>query len=112
VLNEGENEELVEQEEEIFVPREPPFQEVLDKEDTPTISQHPSYENKEVKAINKSTKKRIVTKEQRTICMKNKRSTANNPTPTPTSKANQENNKRKLAGRLSKQGTSTYSSFP
>nr|XP_025652723.1 uncharacterized protein LOC112748696 [Arachis hypogaea] len=46
VLNEGENEELVEQAKDIPVPSEPPFQEVFDKEDTPTIPQHPSFENK------------------------------------------------------------------
>ncbi|KAL4287633.1 hypothetical protein AHAS_Ahas19G0205700 [Arachis hypogaea] len=88
------------------------IQEVLDEEDTPTITQHPSLEIKEVKAIKKSTKKRIMTKERRTISMKKKMSIKSNRTPTPISKVNQANNKRKLAGRRSKQGTSIYSSSP
>ncbi|KAL4300847.1 hypothetical protein AHAS_Ahas17G0241800 [Arachis hypogaea] len=50
-----------------------PIQEVLDEGDTPTITQHPKLEIKEVKAIKKSTKKRIVTKERRTISMKKKK---------------------------------------
>ncbi|KAL4345127.1 hypothetical protein AHAS_Ahas11G0247300 [Arachis hypogaea] len=91
---------------------EPPIQEALDEKDASTSTQQPSLEIKEVKAINKSTKKRIVTKIRRTTFMRNKRSTANNPTPAPTSKANQANNKRKLVGRHPKQGTSTYSSLP
>ncbi|KAL4394558.1 hypothetical protein AHAS_Ahas02G0164000 [Arachis hypogaea] len=101
VLNEGENKELVKQEKEILVPSEPPFQEVLDEEDIPTIPQHLNVKNKEVKAFNKSTKERMVTKKRRIISM-NKRSTTNNPTPTPTSKATQANNKKKLARRHSK----------
>ena len=91
---------------------EPPIQEVLDEEDAPTIIQHPSPEIKVVKAINMSTKKRMVTKKRRTISMKKKRSTKSHPTPTPTSKFTQANNKRKLAGeRHSKQGALTGSSF-
>ncbi|QHO58191.1 uncharacterized protein DS421_3g88610 [Arachis hypogaea] len=86
-------------------------QEVLDKGNTPNITQQPSLDIKEVKATIKSTKKRIVTKIRRTISMKKKRSTINNSTPTPTSKANQANNKRKLAGKRPKQGTLTYFSF-
>ena len=91
---------------------EPPIQEVLDEEDAPTIIQHPSPEIKVVKAINKSTKKRMVTKKRRTIFMKKKRSTKSHPTLTPTSKFTQANNKRRLAGeRHSKQGALTSSSF-
>ncbi|KAL4316390.1 hypothetical protein AHAS_Ahas15G0280300 [Arachis hypogaea] len=91
---------------------EPPIQEALDEEDAPTIIQHPSTEIKVVKAINMSTKKRMVTKKRRTISMKMKRSTKSHPTPTPTSKFTQANNKRKLAGeRHSKQGALTGSSF-
>ncbi|KAL4397253.1 hypothetical protein AHAS_Ahas01G0173400 [Arachis hypogaea] len=62
---------------------EPPIQEALDEEDTPTITQQPRLEIKEVKAINKSTKKRMVTKKRRKISMKKKRSTKSHPTPTP-----------------------------
>ncbi|KAL4391182.1 hypothetical protein AHAS_Ahas03G0219500 [Arachis hypogaea] len=59
-----------------------------------------------------STKKKMVTKKRRTISMKKKRSNKSYPTPTPTSKFPQANNKRKLAGeRHSKQGALTGSSF-
>ncbi|KAL4374148.1 hypothetical protein AHAS_Ahas05G0152800 [Arachis hypogaea] len=77
---------------------EPPIQEALDEENTPTTIQYPNPEIKVVKAINKSTKKMMVTKKRRTISMKKKRSTKSHPTPTPTSKFIQANNKRKLAG--------------
>ncbi|KAL4287621.1 hypothetical protein AHAS_Ahas19G0204500 [Arachis hypogaea] len=43
--------------------------------------------------------------------MKKRTSTKSNLTPTPTSKWSQANNKRKLAGRKSKQGTSLFSRF-
>ncbi|KAL4287820.1 hypothetical protein AHAS_Ahas19G0224400 [Arachis hypogaea] len=90
---------------------EPPIQEALDEEDTPTITQYPSLDIKDVKAIKTSTKRRIVTKKQRTISMKNKRS-KNNPTPYQTSKFTQANHKTKLVGkRHSKQGTLTGPSF-
>ncbi|KAL4343892.1 hypothetical protein AHAS_Ahas11G0123800 [Arachis hypogaea] len=78
---------------------EPPIQEVLDEEDAPTIIQYPSPEIKVVKAINMNTNKRMVTKKRRTISMKKKRSTKSHPTPTPTSKFTQANNRRRLAGR-------------
>ena len=91
---------------------EPPIQEALDEEDALTIIQHPSPEIKMVKAINMSTKKRMVTKKRRTIFMKKKRSTKSHPTPTPTSKFTQANNRRRLAGEShSKQGALTGSSF-
>ncbi|KAL4287780.1 hypothetical protein AHAS_Ahas19G0220400 [Arachis hypogaea] len=47
-------------------PMEPPMQEALNEEITPTTTQPPKLGLKEVKAINKSTEKRIVTKLQRT----------------------------------------------
>jgi len=91
---------------------EPQIQEVLDEEDALPIIQYPNPESKVVKAINMSIKKRMVTKKRRTISMKKKRSTKSHPTPTPTSKFTQANNKRKLAGeRHSKQGALTGSSF-
>ncbi|KAL4287436.1 hypothetical protein AHAS_Ahas19G0186000 [Arachis hypogaea] len=52
-----------------------------------------------------------MTKIPRTTFMKKKRSTANNPNSTPTSKANQANNKRKLVGKKPRQGTLTESSL-
>ncbi|KAL4371699.1 hypothetical protein AHAS_Ahas06G0191900 [Arachis hypogaea] len=92
---------------------EPSIQEVLDEEDTPTITQHLSLEIKEVKAINKNIQRRIVTKKQKTTSMKKRRSTKSNPTPTPTSKRNQaNNNKRRLVRRQSNQGASIFSSSP
>jgi len=91
---------------------EPPIQEVLNEENAPTIIQYPNPEIKVVKAINKSTKKRMVTKKRRTISIKKKMSTKSHHTPTPTSKFTQANNKRKLAGeRHSKQGALTGFSF-
>ncbi|KAL4344391.1 hypothetical protein AHAS_Ahas11G0173700 [Arachis hypogaea] len=54
---------------------EPPIQEALDEENTPTITQPPNLDIQEVKATNKST----------------------DPSPDPASKLNSANNKRKLA---------------
>ncbi|QHO46651.1 uncharacterized protein DS421_6g189410 [Arachis hypogaea] len=56
---------------------EPSLQGTLDEDKTPTITQPPRLGLKEVKAIDKNTKKRIVTKISRTTFKK--RSTANNP---------------------------------
>ncbi|KAL4293929.1 hypothetical protein AHAS_Ahas18G0177200 [Arachis hypogaea] len=89
---------------------EPPLQETLDEDKTPIITQQPSRKFKEVKAINKSTKKRIVTKLQKTIFMKKRRSTPSNPPPDPASKLNQAINKRKLAGERPRQGVIAESS--
>ncbi|KAL4374153.1 hypothetical protein AHAS_Ahas05G0153300 [Arachis hypogaea] len=89
---------------------EPPIQEALDEENTPIITQQPSLESKEVKAIDKSTKKRIVTKISKTTFKK--RSTANNPPPDQASKLNQANFKRKLAERRPRQGTIAETSPP
>ncbi|KAL4276314.1 hypothetical protein AHAS_Ahas20G0194800 [Arachis hypogaea] len=83
---------------------EPPIQEAFNKEDTPTNTQHSNLDIQEVKATNKSTEKRIVTKLQLTISRKKKRSTTSNPTPNPASMFNQANNKRKLAGKRLRQG--------
>ncbi|KAL4374162.1 hypothetical protein AHAS_Ahas05G0154200 [Arachis hypogaea] len=88
----------------------PPLQEALNEEITPTITQQPKLGFKEVKAINKSTKKRIVTKISRTIFKK--RSTANNPPPDQSSKLNQANFKRKLAERKPRKGTIAGTSPP
>ncbi|QHO07420.1 uncharacterized protein DS421_14g463540 [Arachis hypogaea] len=60
---------------------EPSIQKALDEENTPTITQPPRLGFKKVKAINKSTEKRIVSKLQRTIFMKKRRSTTSNPPP-------------------------------
>ncbi|KAL4391055.1 hypothetical protein AHAS_Ahas03G0206800 [Arachis hypogaea] len=93
--------------------KEPPIQEALDEKKTPTITQPPRLGFKEVKAINKSTKKRIVTKLPKTIFMKNKGSTTSNPTPGPlASKLNQAMYKRKLAERKPRQGAIAESSPP
>ncbi|QHO42171.1 uncharacterized protein DS421_5g151910 [Arachis hypogaea] len=83
---------------------EPPIQEAFDEKKTPTITQPPRLGFKEVKAINKSTKKRIVTKLPRTIFMKKKGSTTSNPPPNPASKLNQVMYKRRLAERRPKRG--------
>ncbi|KAL4321778.1 hypothetical protein AHAS_Ahas14G0144500 [Arachis hypogaea] len=92
---------------------EPLIQEALDEKRTPTIIQPPRLGFKEVKAINKSTKKRIVTKLPRTIIMMNKGSTTSNPTPGPlASKLNQAMYKRKLAERKPRKGTTAESSPP
>ncbi|KAL4357002.1 hypothetical protein AHAS_Ahas09G0143100 [Arachis hypogaea] len=89
---------------------EPPMQEALDKEITPTITQQPKLESKEVKAIKKNTKKRIVTKISRTTFMR--RSTTNNPPTDQASKLNQANFKRKLAERKPRKGTIAGTSPP
>ncbi|KAL4344593.1 hypothetical protein AHAS_Ahas11G0193900 [Arachis hypogaea] len=60
---------------------EPPVQEALNEGNTPKITQQPCLEFKDVKAINKSTEKRIVTKIPRTTFKR--RSTTSNPTPKP-----------------------------
>ncbi|KAL4337458.1 hypothetical protein AHAS_Ahas12G0112200 [Arachis hypogaea] len=92
---------------------EPPLQETLDEEKTPTITQPLRLGFKEVKAINKSTKKRIVTKLPRTIFMKNRGSTTSNPTPRPSAcKLNQAMYKRKLAERKPRKGTIAETSPP
>ncbi|KAL4315463.1 hypothetical protein AHAS_Ahas15G0187600 [Arachis hypogaea] len=81
--------------------------------ETPTVTQPPRLGFKKVKAINKSTKKRIVTKLPRTIFMKNKGSTTSNPTPGPlASKLNQALYKRKLAERKLRKGTIDETSPP
>ncbi|KAL4374186.1 hypothetical protein AHAS_Ahas05G0156600 [Arachis hypogaea] len=90
---------------------EPPIQEAFDEKKTPTITQPPRLGFKEVKAINKSTKKRIVTKLSRTIFMKKNGSTTSNPPPDPASKLNQAINKRKLAEERPRQGTLAESPF-
>jgi len=91
---------------------EPPIQKAFDEDDTPTITQQPCLDIKEVKAINNNTEERTVTKPQMIISMKKKRSTANNPTPDPTSKLNQATYKRKLAERRPRKGTLTGFSPP
>ncbi|KAL4277020.1 hypothetical protein AHAS_Ahas20G0265400 [Arachis hypogaea] len=88
---------------------EPPIQETLDEKKTLTITQPPRLGFKEVKAINKSTKKRIVTKLPRTTFKR--RSTTSNPIPGPiASKLNQAMYKRKLAERKPRQGAIAESS--
>ncbi|KAL4381520.1 hypothetical protein AHAS_Ahas04G0141700 [Arachis hypogaea] len=87
---------------------EPPIQEALNEEITPIITQQPCLDIQEVKAIDKSTKKRIVTKIPRTTFMR--RSTANNPPPDPASKLNQAVYKRRLVERRPRQGTITETS--
>ena len=89
---------------------EPVSQKALDEDKTLIITQPPSLDIQEVKATNKNTEKRIVTKIPRTTFKK--RSTANNPTPDPASKLNQAINKRKLAEERPKQGTIAESSPP
>ncbi|KAL4293606.1 hypothetical protein AHAS_Ahas18G0144900 [Arachis hypogaea] len=90
---------------------EPPIQEALNEENTPKITQQPCLEFKEVKAINKSIEKRIVTKIPRTTFKR--RSTTCNPTPGPlASKLNQAMYKRKLAERKPRQGAIAESSPP
>ncbi|KAL4321892.1 hypothetical protein AHAS_Ahas14G0155900 [Arachis hypogaea] len=91
---------------------EPLIQEALDEDKTPTIKQPPRLGFKKVKAINKSTEKRIMTKLQRTIFMKKRRSTTSNPPPDPASKLNQAINKRKLAEERPRQGAIAESSPP
>ncbi|KAL4329399.1 hypothetical protein AHAS_Ahas13G0296200 [Arachis hypogaea] len=120
----GVKEEVEEQESEEVIPNsseakkymkeeftEPPLQETLDEDKTPTITQPPKHGFKEVKAINKSTKKRIVTKLPRTTFKR--RSTTSNPTPGPiASKLNQAMYKRKLAEERPRQGVIAESSPP
>ena len=90
---------------------EPPLQATLDEDKTPTITQPPRLGFKEVKAINKSTKKRIVTKLPR-ITFK-RRSTTSNPTPGPiASKLNQAMYKRKLDEERPRQGVIAETSPP
>ncbi|KAL4315420.1 hypothetical protein AHAS_Ahas15G0193600 [Arachis hypogaea] len=125
--NEGQlmdiKEEVEEQESEEVIPNsseaekyikeefmEPPIQKALDEYKTPTITQPPKLGFKEVKAIDKSTKKRIVTKTPRTTFMR--RSTANNPPPDPASKINQANFTRKLAEERPRQGALAETSPP
>ena len=88
---------------------EPPIQEALNEEITPIITHQPCLDIQEVKAIDKSTKKRIVTKIPRTTFMR--RSTANNPPPDPASKTNQANFTRRLAEKRLRKGT-TAETFP
>ena len=89
---------------------EPQIQEAFDEQDTPTVQQQPSSEIKDVKAVETSTKRRIVTEKQRIISMK-KRRPKNNPTPEPTSKFTQANHKGKLAGKKHSQQGALTSSF-
>ncbi|KAL4306412.1 hypothetical protein AHAS_Ahas16G0175700 [Arachis hypogaea] len=87
------------------------IQEALVEKDASTIQQHTSLEIKNVKTVETSIKRRIVTEKQRIISMKKRRS-KNNPTPDPTSKFTQANHKRKLARkRHSQQGALTISFF-
>ncbi|KAL4344512.1 hypothetical protein AHAS_Ahas11G0185800 [Arachis hypogaea] len=119
----GVKEEVEEQESEEVIPNsseeekyikeefmEPPIQEALNEEITPIITQQPCLDIQEVKAINKSTKKRIVTKTPMTTFMR--RSTANNPPPDPASKINQANFTRKLAEERPRQGALAKTSPP
>ncbi|KAL4329611.1 hypothetical protein AHAS_Ahas13G0317400 [Arachis hypogaea] len=120
----GVKEEVEEQESEEVIPNsseaekyikeefmEPPIQKALDEYKTPKITQLPKHGFKEVKAINKSTKKRIVTKLPRTTFKR--RSTTSNPTPGPiASKLNQAMYKRKLAEERPRQGVIAESSSP
>ena len=120
----GVKEEVEEQESEEVIPNsseaekyikeefmEPPIQKALDECKTPIITQQPRLGFKEVKATNKSTKKRIVTKLPRTTFKR--RSTTSNPTPGPiASKLNQAMYKRKLAEERPRQGVIAESSPP
>ncbi|KAL4337429.1 hypothetical protein AHAS_Ahas12G0109300 [Arachis hypogaea] len=88
-----------------------PMQEASEVENTPIITQPPSIDVQEVKATNKSTEKRIVTKIPRTTFKK--RSNTSNPTPEPpASKLNVAIYKRKLAERRPREGTLTGFSLP
>ncbi|KAL4329530.1 hypothetical protein AHAS_Ahas13G0309300 [Arachis hypogaea] len=51
---------------------EPPIQEILDERYTSPITQHPRPEFRVVKIIKESTEKEIVTKEQKTISIKDR----------------------------------------
>ncbi|KAL4357304.1 hypothetical protein AHAS_Ahas09G0173300 [Arachis hypogaea] len=88
----------------------PPMQEAPNEEITPIITQQPCLDIQKVKASNKSTKTRIVTKIPRTTFKR--RSAANNPPPDQASKLNQANFKRKLAERKLRKGTVVESSPP
>ncbi|KAL4315489.1 hypothetical protein AHAS_Ahas15G0190200 [Arachis hypogaea] len=88
-------------------------QETLDEENTPTITQPPSFEFKEVKAINNNTEERIVTKLPLNISRKKERSTISNPTPEPPArKLNQAIHKKKLARKRPRMGALTGYSLP
>ncbi|KAL4315853.1 hypothetical protein AHAS_Ahas15G0226600 [Arachis hypogaea] len=89
---------------------EPPIQKAFDEDKAPTTTQPPCLDIQGVKATNKSTEKRIVTKIPVTTFKK--RSTINNPTPDPASKLKQATNKRKLAEERPRQGTIAESSPP
>ncbi|KAL4365183.1 hypothetical protein AHAS_Ahas07G0080600 [Arachis hypogaea] len=89
---------------------EPSIQEVLDKEATAIITQQPCLDIQEVKTINKSTKKRIVTKIPRTTFKR--RSIATHPSPEPASKLNQAMYKRRLAEKRPRKGTIAETSPP
>ncbi|KAL4344131.1 hypothetical protein AHAS_Ahas11G0147700 [Arachis hypogaea] len=92
---------------------EPPMQEALDEENTPTITQPSSLEFKEVKATNNNTEERIVTQQPLNISRKKEGSTTNNPTPGPPArKLNQAIDKRKLARKKPRKGALTGSSLP
>ncbi|KAL4391525.1 hypothetical protein AHAS_Ahas03G0253800 [Arachis hypogaea] len=83
---------------------EQPIQKAFDEENTPKITQQPYLDIQEVKAINKSTKKRIVTKIPRTTFKRS--STTSNPTTGQlASKLNQAMYKRRLAERKPRKGT-------
>ncbi|KAL4276027.1 hypothetical protein AHAS_Ahas20G0166100 [Arachis hypogaea] len=85
---------------------EPQIQKAFDEDKAPTLTQQPCLEIKEVKATNKSTEKRIVTKPQLIISMKKKKSTTSNPIhEPPASKLNQATYQRKLAERKPRKGT-------
>ncbi|KAL4381186.1 hypothetical protein AHAS_Ahas04G0108300 [Arachis hypogaea] len=86
------------------------FKKLLMKRTLRHITQPPRLGFKDLKAINKSIEKRIVTKLQRTIFMKKRRSTTSNPPPDPASKLNQAINKRKLAKERPRQGAIPESS--
>ncbi|KAL4329883.1 hypothetical protein AHAS_Ahas13G0344600 [Arachis hypogaea] len=118
----GVKEEVEEQESEEVIPNsseaekyikeefmEPPIQKALDEYKTPTITQPLRLGFKEVKAIDKSTKKRIVTKLPRTTFKR--RSTTSNPTPGPIAgKLNQAIYNKKLAEKKPRQGAIAESS--
>ena len=88
---------------------EPSIQKALDEENTPTITQPPRLGFKEVKAIDKSTEKRIATKLPRTTFKR--RSTTSNPTLGPIAgKLNQAMYNKKLAERKPRQGAIAESS--
>ncbi|KAL4315777.1 hypothetical protein AHAS_Ahas15G0219000 [Arachis hypogaea] len=89
---------------------EPPLQEALDEKNTLTITQPPRLGFKKVKAINKNTEKRIVTRLQRTTFKR--RSTTNNPSPELASKLNQAVYRRRLAEKRLRKGTTAETFLP